>query len=50
MRAIYTEMWKTVFSEDVQLVEGMQLGRSAPRCDVGKFFAVIDGATHQFHK
>ena len=50
MRAINTEMWKTVFSEDIQVVEGMQLGRSAPGYDGGKFSAVMDAATHHFHK
>jgi len=50
MRAINTEMWKTVFSEDIQVVEGMQLGRSAPGYDGGKFSAVMDESTHHFHK
>ena len=50
MRAVNTEMWKTVFSKDVQIVEGMQLGRSAPGYDGGKFSAVMDGSTRHFHK
>ncbi|MGB2463246.1 MAG: RHO alpha subunit C-terminal catalytic domain-containing protein [Candidatus Puniceispirillaceae bacterium] len=50
MRAINTEMWKTVFSEDIQVVEGMQLGRSASGYDGGKFSAVMDESTHHFHK
>lgn len=50
MRAINTEMWKTVFSEDIQVVEGMQLGRSASGYDGGKFSAVMDVSTHHFHK
>ena len=50
MRAINAEMWKTVFSEDIQVVEGMQLGRSAPGYDGGKFSAVMDESTHHFHK
>jgi phenylpropionate dioxygenase-like ring-hydroxylating dioxygenase large terminal subunit len=43
-------MWKTVFSEDIQVVEGMQKGRSAPGYDGGKFSAVMDDSTHHFHK
>ena len=50
MRAINTEMWRRVFSEDIQVVEGMQLGRSAPGYDGGKFSAVMDESTHHFHK
>ena len=50
MRAINTEMWKTVFFEDIQVVEGMQLGRSASGYDGGKFSAVMDESTHHFHK
>ena len=50
MRAINTEMWKTVFSEDIHVVEGMHLGRSAPGYNGGKFSAVMDESTHHFHK
>ena len=50
LRAINTEMWKTVFSRDVQVIEGMQLGRSAPGYNGGKFSAVMDGSTRHFHK
>ena len=50
MRAINSEMWKTVFSEDIQVVEGMQRGRSASGYDGGKFSAVMDESTHHFHK
>ena len=50
MRAINSEMWKTVFSEDIQVVEGMQKGRKASGYDGGKFSAVMDEATHHFHK
>ena len=50
LRAINTKMWKTVFSENVQVVEGMQQGGSAPGYDGGKFSAVMDESTHHFHK
>ena len=41
--------WKTVFSEDIGVVEGMQRGRSGPMFDGGKFSPVMDSATHCFH-
>ena len=50
MRRNNTEMWRTVFAEDVGVVEGMQRGRSANGYDGGKFSAVMDTPTHHFHK
>jgi len=50
MRETNTEMWRLVFSEDIQVVEGMQRGRNAPDYDGGKFSAVMDAPTHHFHK
>ena len=50
MRATNSEMWRTVFAEDIQVVEGMQKGRYAPAYDGGKFSAVMDGPTYHFHK
>ena len=41
--------WKTVFQEDVGVVEGMQRGRNGLMFDGGKFSAVMDSATHCFH-
>ena len=49
MRATNTEMWRTVFAEDVGVVEGMQRGRKASGYDGGKFSAVMDAPTHHFH-
>ena len=49
MRATNTEMWQTVFAEDVGVVEGMQRGRHATGYDGGKFSAVMDAPTHHFH-
>ena len=42
--------WKTVFSEDIGVVEGMQRGRNGLMFDGGKFSPVMDSATHCFHK
>ena len=50
MRATNSAMWRTVFAEDIQVVEGMQKGRHAPAYDGGKFSAVMDGPTYHFHK
>lgn len=50
MRATNAEMWRTVFAEDIQVVEGMQRGRQATAYDGGKFSAVMDEPTYHFHK
>ena len=50
MRATNSAMWRAVFAEDIDVVEGMQKGRHAPAYDGGKFSAVMDGPTHHFHK
>jgi choline monooxygenase len=50
LRAINSEMWKTVFTEDVFAVEGMQKGRSAPGFDGGAFSPVMDKPTQMFHE
>lgn len=42
--------WKTVFSEDIKVVEGMQRGRKGLMFDGGKFSPVMDSATHCFHQ
>jgi phenylpropionate dioxygenase-like ring-hydroxylating dioxygenase large terminal subunit len=42
--------WKTVFNEDVGVVEGMQRGRSGLMFDGGKFSPIMDSATHCFHQ
>jgi len=43
-------IWKNVFTEDIDVVEGMQKGRHGPMYDGGKFSPVMDGPTHYFHK
>ena len=50
LRATNAAMWKKVFEEDIQVVEGMQSGRHAPAYDGGKFSSVMDTPTHHFHK
>lgn len=45
-----SELWKVVFSEDVDVVEGMQKGRHGIKFDGGKFSPVMDVPTHIFHK
>ena len=42
--------WKTVFQEDIGVVEGMQRGRNGLMFDGGKFSPAMDGATHVFHE
>jgi choline monooxygenase len=49
LRAENTALWKTVFEEDIFVVEGMQKGRHAPMFDGGRFSPAMDGPTHIFH-
>ena len=50
MRQTNAKMWKDIFVEDIEVVEGMQKGRHSPSYDGGKFSAVMDEATHHFHR
>ena len=43
-------MWKDVFIEDIEVLEGMQAGCMAPYYDGGKFSTVMDHPKHHFHK
>ena len=43
-------MWKEVFLEDIEGIEGIQAGRMAPSYDGEKFSAVMDFLTYHFHK
>ena len=49
MRAKNATQWKTVFEEDIGVVEGMQRGRAAPGFDGGRFSPAMDSPTHCFH-
>jgi len=44
------ERWRTVFSEDIFVVEGMQKSRHGAFFDGGVFSPVLDNATHRFHQ
>lgn len=44
------QSWKTVFEEDVSMVEGMQRGRESPAYHGGVFSPVQDVPTHHFHQ
>lgn len=50
MRARNSELWKSVFVEDIGVVESMQKGRSASAFDGGHFSPVMDESTHHFHQ
>ena len=49
LRASNAQLWKTVFEEDIFVVEGMQKGRHGELFDGGRFSPVMDGPTHNFH-
>lgn len=49
LRAENAAQWKTVFEEDIFVVEGMQRGRAARGFDGGRFSPAMDGPTHCFH-
>ena len=49
LRMRNVQLWKTVFEEDVFVVEGMQRGRHAAGFDGGRFSPAMDGPTHCFH-
>ncbi len=43
------KLWKTVFEEDIFVVEGMQRGRYGEQFDGGRFSPAMDSPTHNFH-
>lgn len=49
LRARNAALWKSVFEEDIFVVEGMQRGRHGVLFDGGKFSPVMDRPTHCFH-
>ncbi|MHA7851381.1 aromatic ring-hydroxylating oxygenase subunit alpha [Roseovarius sp.] len=49
LRMRNSQLWKTVFEEDIFVVEGMQKGRHAEQFDGGRFSPVMDSPTHCFH-
>ena len=44
------KLWKSVQSEDVNIIEGLQEGRNSPSYNGGNFSPVMDNPTHHFHK
>lgn len=50
MRVKNAAMWESIFIEDIGVVEGMQKGRQGLFYDGGKFSAIMDEATHHFHR
>ncbi len=50
LRARNTALWRGVFEEDVESVEGMQRGRHGVKFDGGTFSPAMDGPTHEFHR
>ena len=50
LRLSNAQLWKTVFEEDVFVVEGMQKGRHGTLFDGGRFSPAMDGPTHNFHR
>ena len=49
-RAVLLDSWRTVFTEDLGVVEGMQQGRESPAFGGGAFSPVMDTPTHHFHR
>lgn len=50
LRARNAAQWKSVFVEDIFVVEGMQRGRHAVSFDGGRFSPAMDSPTHLFHQ
>ncbi|MEO0547999.1 MAG: aromatic ring-hydroxylating dioxygenase subunit alpha [Pseudomonadota bacterium] len=49
LRAKNTAQWKSIFEEDIFVVEGMQAGRQGGYFDGGKFSPAMDEPTWTFH-
>ena len=43
-------MWKSIQTEDLNIIEGMQKGRNSPIYNGGNFSPVMDNPTHHFNK
>ena len=44
------DMWHSIQSEDLNIIEGMQEGRNSPSYNGGNFSPVMDNPTHHFNK
>ena len=50
LRRANAAQWRTVFAEDVDVVERMQAGRASPGFRGGVFSPAMDQPTHDFHR
>ena len=44
------KQWEDIQKEDVDIIQGMQIGRNSPVYDGGNFSPKMDNPTHHFHK
>ena len=44
------KLWEDIQKEDVDIIQGMQVGRNSPSYNGGNFSPVMDNPTHHFHK
>ncbi len=44
------KQWENIQKEDVDIIQGMQIGRNSPVYNGGNFSPVMDNPTHHFHK
>ncbi len=44
------DMWHSIQSEDLDIIEGMQEGRNSPIYNGGNFSPIMDNPTHHFNK
>ena len=44
------KQWEDIQKEDVNIIQGMQIGRNSPVYNGGNFSPVMDNPTHHFHK
>ena len=44
------KQWKNIQKEDVDIIQGMQIGRNSPAYNGGNFSPKMDNPTHHFHK
>jgi len=49
-RASVVTGWRSIFAEDIDVVEALQRGRNSPAFDGGHFSPVFDTPTHHFHR
>ena len=50
LRAQNHKQWEDIQKEDVDIIQGMQIGRNSPVYNGGNFSPVMDNPTHHFHK